>query len=176
MYQLPSMDGCLLWNFFWLPLALSAGGWRGVWVFKQAGWLSLACTVPGKPYLDWFFVKKHGPETVSNGSGSPWWIAHETVLGCRAAEQRTCLNGRPNLVWNWDLGDRGEFRKSTKWLQKNRDCERTVHLPENLQYVLESRRQGRPGGGFGFHISSILRPGRRFLWAMAEIDFFKSKT
>ena len=38
------------------------------------------------------------------GSGSPWWIAHETVLGCRAAEQRICLNGRPNLVWNWERG------------------------------------------------------------------------
>ena len=46
------MDGCLLWNFFWLPLASSAGGRREVGVVTQAGVLSLAGTVLGKPYSE----------------------------------------------------------------------------------------------------------------------------
>ena len=56
-----------------------------------------------------------------------------------------------------------------KWVWENHDFERTVSLPENLQYVLESQRQDLSGDCFGFYISSILRPVRCFLWAMLEI-------
>ena len=44
---------------------------EGGGVVTQAGVLSLAGTVLGKPYLDLFFVKKHGPETVSNRVRQP---------------------------------------------------------------------------------------------------------
>ena len=43
-------------------------------------------------------------------------------------------------------------------------------------HVLESWKQDRSGGVFRFHISSILRPGRRFLWASRKFTFLQNKT
>ena len=55
-----------------------------------------------------------------------------------------------------------EWCLELKWVRKSRDCERTLQLPGDLQYVLEVWRQDLSGDGFGFYISSILQPGQLF--------------
>ena len=68
-----------------------------------------------------------------------------------------------------------EWCLELKWVRKSRDCERTLQLPGDLQYVLEVWRQDLSGDGFGFYISSILQPGRRFLWPSWKFTFLQEQ-